>query len=800
MLIRLVALLLLASVSAARDLPAPTEALVIGPTGPSGRVVIVPDAIGKQIVDGSFAMPTDGEAVRLADGSSKAWKRIDIAEGGWLRAPELRGGYAAVSIPSEAGRTLMLDAQGHGMVFVNGEPRVGDPYSLGYVSIPIRLHKGDNVLLFKGGRGDIRVSFREPKADIEILTDHTLPDLTGPGTYWAGVLIANTTDRWVSPRLDVGLKGSSTTANAAAPMPPHSLQKVPVRFTVDQLPSEAAALHISILANDDAREPVAEAELPLAVRSGTDIRKITFKSEIDGSVQYYAIRPGSKPEPNQSLVLSLHGASVEATGQAGAYTAKDWAAIVCPTNRRPYGFDWEDWGRLDALEVLDHATKLLEPDPRRIYLTGHSMGGHGTWQLGAHFAPRFPVIAPSAGWVSFWSYTGAGEYKGADPVSDALRRAASPSDTLALKTNFTNSSIYMIHGEKDDNVPAEQSRKMREELLKFHDDFVYHEQPGAGHWWGNECVDWPKLWDFVRARPGMVPENVARIRFSTAAPSISSKAFWAEILQQAEPFRTSSIDIVADPALGIFNGSSVNVSTLALDLAFVKGDITLNLDGAQLKFPAGRVVLRRSSNSWSLAQEPPPSEKSPRRGGLFKDAFRNNVLLVAGTGGTPEENAAMLAKARYDSETFWYRGNATLPIVLDLDFVADAEPDRNVVVYGNADTNSAWRPLLEGSPLRVWNVEPGGNSTGALMIRPRPGSDTASVGVVAGSDLRGFRLAGRVPYFVSGVGIPDWLIVTPEAMDTGVAGIASAGFFDNQWNKPAVQQPEAAKPAAPAAE
>jgi hypothetical protein len=37
-------------------------------------------------------------------------------------------------------------------------------------------------------------------------------------------------------------------------------------------------------------------------------------------------------------------------------------------------------------------------------------------------------------------------------------------------------------------------------------------------------------------------------------------------------------------------------------------------------------------------------------------------------------------------------------------------------------------------------------------------------------------------------------------MDTGVAGIASAGFFDNQWNKPAVQQPEAAKPAAPAAE
>jgi len=27
--------------------------------------------------------------------------------------------------------------------------------------------------------------------------------------------------------------------------------------------------------------------------------------------------------------------------------------LVAPTNRRPYGYDWEDWGRADALEVLE---------------------------------------------------------------------------------------------------------------------------------------------------------------------------------------------------------------------------------------------------------------------------------------------------------------------------------------------------------------------------------------------------------------------------------------------------------------
>jgi len=45
----------------------------------------------------------------------------------------------------------------------------------------------------------------------------------------------------------------------------------------------------------------------------------------------------------------------------------------------------EDWGRMDAIEVLDHAMKALNPDSSRIYLTGHSMGGHGAWQIGATF-------------------------------------------------------------------------------------------------------------------------------------------------------------------------------------------------------------------------------------------------------------------------------------------------------------------------------------------------------------------------------------------------------------------------------
>ena len=135
----------------------------------------------------------------------------------------------------------------------------------------------------------------------------------------------------------------------------------------------------------------------------------TFISDIDGSVQYYAVAPvkqNQKDGPSLALFLSLHGAGVEATGQAAAYASKTWGHLIAPTNRRPYGFDWEDWGRMDALEVLEHAQKLYKTDPQRTYLTGHSMGGHGTWHVGATFPDRFAAIGPSAGWVSFSTYAG----------------------------------------------------------------------------------------------------------------------------------------------------------------------------------------------------------------------------------------------------------------------------------------------------------------------------------------------------------------------------------------------------------
>ena len=69
-----------------------------------------------------------------------------------------------------------------------------------------------------------------------------------------------------------------------------------------------------------------------------------------------------------------------------------------------------------------------------------------------------------------------------------------------------------------------------------------------------------------------------------------------------------------------------------------------------------------------------------------------------------------------------------------------------------------------------------------LAVQPRTGSDVASVAVVGGTGLVGCRTTNHLSYFVSGVGYPDWTVLSVEALEVGVSGFLGAGFFDDDWS------------------
>ncbi len=758
--------------------------------------------------------PQDGQPLELGDGEEHPWRAVELNESGGVDREVMgRDAYLYVPLQVDSEQVMILHGRSHNGLFVNGIPHTSNLYGYDYYHIPVLLKAGNNGILFRNGRAGIQVRLYPPPAETFILAgDATLPDLLvgQPSDTWAAVILVNATHRVVD-NLTLVSRGDelTRTATPVPPLPPLSIRKV--GFRIQSTPIAAAAdpitcrLEIAAAANES---PIHSITLDLRRRRAEDAQKRTFVSNLDGSVQYFALRPAvplSEHDPAPALVLSCHGASVEAISQANSYSAKSWLHLVAPTNRRPYGFDWEDLGRADALEVLEYAKELLPHDPARIYLTGHSMGGHGTWHLGSLFPDKFAAIGPSAGWISYTSYASRDRGGSAEPteLEKFLNRGRVIGDPRNFLINLQQQGIYILHGGGDDNVPAAQAREMAELLTDTHHDWDYHEEPGQGHWWSNPfddggaaCMDWPYMYDSF-ARHALPPSHSVRsVEFATANPGVSSSCHWLHIEAQLKLHEVSDARVMTWPNKRRFEGTTSNVAVLGFDLHHLPnpGPLSIVLDGQELSevpFPADdrRIWLERDNDRWRIAARPDPSRKSSQRYGSAKNELRNRFVMVYGTGGTDEERRWTYAKARLDSESLWYRGNASVDVIADTGFEPNDFPDRTVILYGNADTNSAWSRLLADSPVQVHSgsIEAGdnewaGDDLACILLRPRPDSHVASVIAMGATGTRGLRLSCKQTLFQPFVRYPDCIVLRAPEAGHERATIALAGYFGLDWS------------------
>lgn len=785
--------------------------LVLPSVGAYGRSPLHRDPIQLSMANGEWKNPAAGQKVVGASGNSVAWREVTAKEDGSLDVPEVRGGYAFARVTSEVERAALLEASGHSMVYVNGEPRAGDVYGNGLTVLPIHLKRGENTFLFAGGRGAMRASILEAPARVYLTSrDVTLPDLLlgEPGSVWIGVIVINAGDMQesalrVSAQVDAGTVELTTVPS----MLPFSIHKAAVRVHWTGK-SEQKSLPIKLtLQRMEAGKWIEGSKLDLQaeVKSPFQVHKRTFVSGVDGSVQYYAVNPASGTDSvPKALALSCHGAGVEAIGQANAYGQKAWMHLVAATNRRPFGFDWEDWGRLDAMEVLRDAKSRLDADERRIYLTGHSMGGHGTWHLGVTFPDQFAAIGPSAGWVSFWTYAGGARFSDAG-IPGMFTRAASQSDTLGLVRNLTNLGVYVLHGDADDNVPVDQARTMTKALAEFHKDFMSHEQAGAGHWWdaseepGADCVDWAPMMDFFARRSRPHATEVRRASFTTVNPGSSANYYWVRIEQQQSSMKPSRVDLAWDPNLGRISGKTENVAMISFDPSVLDGadSLRFEVDGQTIAVPRmkepGRYHFAKGAEGWKASPPPAESSKRPDASGPFKNAFQNRMIFVYGTAGTDHENAWSISKARFDAESFWYRGNATPQVISDAEFVSKQRYSRdlrgrNVILYGNAQTNGAWKTVVGESEIiakrnriTIGSREFVGPDNLLLACLPSRSDPGCLVAVIAPAGMPAAMLSVRMPTFVSGVAYPDVCVISTESLQSGIDGVLCAGFLGNDW-------------------
>jgi predicted peptidase len=160
-------------------------------------------------------------------------------------------------------------------------------------------------------------------------------------------------------------------------------------------------------------------------------------------------------ESDLSRVL-LHGPPRRI--QAGA----DYPCIViapqCPAD------SWWTF-ELDALAALLDALLVdLRVDRARVYCTGLSMGGYGTWAMGMRYGARFAALAPVCG--------------GGVPPMAALLKAI---------------PVWAFHGDADTVVPVSESQEMVDALRAAGGDVRLTIYPGVGHDSWTPAYDDPAL-------------------------------------------------------------------------------------------------------------------------------------------------------------------------------------------------------------------------------------------------------------------------------------------------------------------
>ena len=186
------------------------------------------------------------------------------------------------------------------------------------------------------------------------------------------------------------------------------------------------------------------------------------------------------------LLVFLHGAgergdNLDAVKIHGppklAEAGKKFPFIViapqCPKD------SWWTWQ--PVMPLIEKLEKELRVDIDRIYLTGLSMGGYGTWSLATRYPEKFAAVAPICG--------------GGVPY---------------LTKRIPHLPVWAFHGGKDSVVPASESQRLIDALKKNGNKHAWLTiYPKASHNSWTEAYNTEALWQWLldqqRGKPGQTP-------------------------------------------------------------------------------------------------------------------------------------------------------------------------------------------------------------------------------------------------------------------------------------------------------
>jgi len=175
----------------------------------------------------------------------------------------------------------------------------------------------------------------------------------------------------------------------------------------------------------------------------------SLKTASDLNVPYLLYLPkayDAKADRKWPVILFLHGRGesrgplsiVAKWGPPRMAARGDDLPYIIISPQCPAASRWSaDEQQAGVLKLLDHISKKFAVDTNRIYLTGLSMGGYGSWKMAADHGERFAAVAPVCG---------------AGKLEDGKK--------------LVNIPIWVFHGTEDKAVPYQRSLEMVEAIKK----------------------------------------------------------------------------------------------------------------------------------------------------------------------------------------------------------------------------------------------------------------------------------------------------------------------------------------------
>lgn len=231
---------------------------------------------------------------------------------------------------------------------------------------------------------------------------------------------------------------------------PHQERAVPMKSTPKKPPLRVRVTLLApllVACGSPVQEPEARAPAP------TETRAVEFENE---AVHGYLARlpAGYSPERSYPLLIAFHGGGGSAESAHARWSAASPGfLLICPQGTARMG--WQiGTGQLEyILACIDDALARFAADPARVYVTGHSMGGHVSWNLATFHALRFAAVAPTAAAPMFL---------------DELDR-------------LLDLPLYVVHGGRDNIVDLPTNRRAEQYVNSHGGSLVLTVVENAGH-------------------------------------------------------------------------------------------------------------------------------------------------------------------------------------------------------------------------------------------------------------------------------------------------------------------------------